>query len=82
MKCEPKTGKNGKSGKFWNILAIKARIGIDTSHLLLFAHSFLGCDTTSKPYKVCKGSGLQLVREKENFRMAANYFYIPRSTYQ
>ena len=46
LKCEPKMGK---IGKIYDILNLRDSIGPDTCRLLLFAHAFTGCDTTSKP---------------------------------
>ena len=72
LKSEP---KKGCGGKVWNINSIRDSIGIETCKLLLFAHAFLGCDTTSKRYGVGKATGLKLIRDNEDFKMMAETFF-------
>ena len=76
---EPKKGKNGKT---WDILKIVEVLGSNICHLLLFTHAILGCDTTSKPYGLGKGSALKLLKNNEEFRNLAKVFYNPNATKQ
>lgn len=72
MVSEPKKGKNGKT---WDILKILEMFGSNICQLLLFAHAIVGCDTTSKPYGLGKGSTLKLLKSNEEFRNYANVFF-------
>lgn len=45
FKNEP---EKGKMGKIWDILQLKNLLGEVVCKYILFAHAFLGCDTTSK----------------------------------
>jgi hypothetical protein len=47
---------------------------------LLFAHAIVGCDTTSKPYGLGKGSALKLLKSNEEFRNYAKVFYKSNAT--
>ena len=69
----------GKNGKIYDILNLRDSIGPDACKLLLFAHPFTGCDTTSKPYGLGKGK-LKLVYNNEAFKNLANHFLNPNCT--
>jgi hypothetical protein len=77
MVSEPKKGKNGKT---WDILKILEILGSNISQLLLFAHAIVGCDTTSKPYGLGKGSALKLLKNNEEFQNYAKVFYKSNAT--
>lgn len=79
LKSEP---KKGKGGKIWDILEIRDVIGYETCSSLLFAHAFLGCDTTSKPFGIGKSASLKLICENVAFKGLAKTFYGPNSTSQ
>jgi hypothetical protein len=68
-------GKNNKPNKCWNIKCIKNCFGESICQRLLFAHAFLGCDTTSRLYGVGKGVALkQLLTKNSMFLTAADVF--------
>lgn len=46
--CMKSESKNNKGGKIWNIKKLQCMLGKKVCTSLLFYHSFLGCDTTSK----------------------------------
>ena len=56
MKQEAKasTAKVAKEGKFWDIHALQALLGVDLCKHLPFLHALLGCDTTSRLFGVGK----------------------------
>ncbi len=77
LKSEPKTGK---SGKIYDVLNLRDSIGPDACKLLLFAHAFTGCDTTSKPYGLGKGTALKLLNNNETFKNLGDEFLNPIRT--
>ena len=56
--------------------------GSNISQFLLFAHTIVGCDTTSKPYGLGKSSALKLFKNNEEFRNHAKVFYKSNATNQ
>lgn len=56
-------------------MKLRESIGIETCDLLLLAHSFLGCDTNSKPFGIGKGVGLKLIKGNAIFKEHAKKFY-------
>ena len=47
--------KFGGYSSAWDISEIKQKLGTDVSHLMLFCHAVLGCETTSHIYGIGKG---------------------------
>lgn len=41
----------------------------------LFAHAFIGCDTTSKPFGIGKAISLKLLSTKPDLKNYATFFY-------
>ena len=68
-------GKTTNETKCSNIKCIKNCLGESICQRLLFAHAFLGCDTTSRLYGVGKGVALkQLLTKNSMFLTAADVF--------
>lgn len=79
LKCEQRTEKIG--AKIFNIRSIRDSIGPDICGLLLFAHAFMGCDTTSKPFGLGKGTGLKCILNNiEEFKKISSVFMNDKST--
>lgn len=58
-------------------------LGKEVCTSLLFYHSFLGCDTTSKPFKKGKAIALKLQNTNPMFKnLLTKVFYKSNSTYQ
>ncbi len=67
--------KKGKGGKLWDVKCTRDSIGKDICDDILFAHAFVGCDTTSKPFGIGKAITLKLLSTKPDFKNYAIFFY-------
>ena len=72
FKPEPK--KNAKNIRVWDIQAVKQQLGADVCNHILFIHSILGCDTTSRLHGLGKGIALRKFREQHRFVELAGVF--------
>ena len=77
---EPK--KASISAKMWNIKRAKFSLGKDVCTNILFLHTILGCDTTSRIHGIGKGGALKHFEVNTIFRQQASVFMDPESTQQ
>ncbi len=73
FKPEPK--RNAKKIRVWDIQAVKQQLGAEVCKHILFLHSFLGCDTTSRLHGLGKGNVLKKFREKRRFAELARVLH-------
>lgn len=66
--------KKNKERRCWDVHEMKKRLGQEVCGLILFAHAFLGCDSTSRVHNIGKGLTLKKVIEDESFRASAKVF--------
>lgn len=72
--------KKGAALKTWNIQEVQKNLGKLTCQLILFAHAFNGCDTTSRLYGIGKSVALKLIHTNETFQKCADLFMHLEST--
>ncbi|KAJ8031936.1 hypothetical protein HOLleu_25305 [Holothuria leucospilota] len=76
---EGKTGTK-KQSRCWNIKHVQKVLGEDVCQNILFTHAILGCDRTSRLYRLGKGLSLKHIRTDVCFRAQAKVFMDGRST--
>jgi len=69
-----------ESSKCWNIAATKNHLGASVCSAILFAHAFLGCDTTSRIYGIGKNKAIEKLSNHDKFRVAAQAFLKPSAS--
>ena len=69
---EPKA--NSRQSKVWNMKQVKEELGHAVCHNMLFLHAVLGCDTTSRPYRIGKVASLKKYSDSVYFRDQARVF--------
>ena len=72
--------KRNTRNRIWNIKKVKKTLGSFLCKHILFLHSLLGCDTTSRLYGIGKGSILKKFTESTPLQQAAVVFDSPHST--
>lgn len=75
---EGKTGTK-KQSRCWNIKHVQKVLG-EVCQNILFTHAILGCDTTSRLYRLGKGLSLKHIHTDVCFRAQAKVFLDGRST--
>ena len=73
---EPRTTKKER---IWSIQKLVATLGVVKCKHILFAHAFLGCDTTSALYGLGKPQAIKML-ESEEFVSVANTFQSQTAT--
>lgn len=63
----PESKKSSKTVRSYDIRKMKVILNDATSSYILFAHGFLGYDTTSKPFGVGKRDCITLLMKSETF---------------
>lgn len=79
LKPEPKK-QSLKSPRTWDINAARSLLGGDVCDNILFIHSILGCDTTSRPFGIGKKTALVKIRKDVSFLEQAKVFMRSDST--
>ena len=69
----PEPRQNTRS-RTWAIKEVKGALGEKLCGNLLFLHSFLGCDTTSRVYGLGKGIVVKKFKESQFFQLQASVF--------
>ena len=64
-----------KKFRVWNVRATKEKLGQDLCSNILFIHTILGCDTTSRFYGIGKGAAISKFKASSMFREQANVFH-------
>lgn len=70
--------KQGGKSKYWSIKQLIHVLG-ETRHLLLFLHAVTGCDTTSRPYGIGKGTALRKLLQNDELKSLAGTFLQQRT---
>ena len=68
--------KKNTKGRVWNIKEVQAKLGTFVCKHIPFLHAFLGCDTTSRLFRIEKGSILKKFKENKSLQQAATVFDI------
>ena len=76
----PEPKKNSKH-RVWDIKQVKTDLGSFTCKNILFLHSLLGCDTTSRLYGIGKGTSLKKFKGNVVLQQAARCFDSPHLTH-
>ena len=66
--------KKGGALRCIGVNSIRNKLRENICGNILFVHTFLGCDTTSRLFAIGKAAGLKLVKENETFREQAEVF--------
>lgn len=72
--------KKGTPVKCFSIKAARSALGKVVCSNILFVHSFLGCDTTSRIFGIGKGSSLKHLNENQVFCEQGRIFQNPKSS--
>ena len=77
---QPNPKKATKKGhRCWNINATREHLGTLVCDNILFLHSILGCDTTSRMFGLGKCSSLSRIKNDNSFHSAAQLFMTNKS---
>ena len=74
FKPEPKANSRRRS---WNMKKVKEQLSDDVCHDLLFLHSILGCDTTSRVHGIGKAAALKKICHLVTLQRANKGFKLP-----
>ena len=65
---------SSSSGKIWDIKKTRQLLGNELCNSILFLHGISGCDTTSHPFSIGKGSVVSKFKKSPQLRAAAKAF--------
>ena len=71
---QPEPRANLTRRRVWNIKVLKEKLGEDVCNNILFIHTILGCDTTSRVHGIGKGASLKKFLFSHYFRAQAQVF--------
>ena len=75
----PEPKKNSKC-RIWNVKQVKTELGSFVCKHILFLHAMLGCDTTSRLFRIGKGTILKKFKANVELQKAAEVFDSTLST--
>ena len=79
LRPEPKSNSRG-TARCWNINQVQRVLGDQICDNLLFAHTLLGCNATSRVFGIGKPEALKKLRSNAFFRKKADVFQDPHAT--
>ncbi|KAK3750312.1 hypothetical protein QZH41_001772 [Actinostola sp. cb2023] len=70
----PEPRQRSKTSRVWNVRETKSALGPDICSNILFIHTLLGCDTTSRIHGLGKATGLKKFKASAYFKDQARLF--------